>query len=477
MSAKAAPHDKMLKLYNTLTRKKEEFKPVKPSEVGLYACGPTVYDYAHLGHFRAYVFVDILRRSLEYSGFQVKHVMNITDVGHLMSDQDIGEDKMEVGAKREKKTVREIAKFYTDDYFSAMEKLNVLRPQVVCQATEHIEEMIDLVKKIEKNGFAYKISDGIYFDTSKLADYGKLAGLDIEGLREGARVEANPEKKNPTDFALWRFSPKGEKRTMEWDSPWGRGFPGWHIECTAMGVKYLGEEFDIHTGGVDHIPIHHTNEIAQAQGAFGHDVVRFWMHNEFLLVEGKKMSKSLRNIFNIHDVEKRGFDPLALRYLFLTTHYRKRMNFTWKSLEGAQQALRNLHRSSSGVEGSRPARSAARGDTPEVKSWQRRFLGAINDDLNTPQALAIVWDLLKAKIADKDKRKLLLDFDRVLGLKLGERRTVEKIPDEVQELIEEREKLRKQKKWGDADKVRQKIEKTGWGIEDTAEGPKIKKIL
>lgn len=465
----------MFKLYNTLTRKKEEFKPLKPPKVGLYACGPTVYAYAHLGHFRAYVFVDVLCRALEYSGYQVKHVMNVTDVGHLVGDQDLGEDKMEVGAKREKRTVEEIAKFYTDDFFAAMEKLNVLRPQVVCKATEHIQEMINLVKKIEKNGFTYRISDGLYFDTSKLADYGKLAGLDVEGLREGARVEANPEKKNPTDFALWRFSPNppvgGQKRQMEWQSPWGVGFPGWHIECTAMGVKYLGEEFGIHTGGVDHIPIHHTNEIAQAQGALGHDVVRFWLHNEFLLVEGKKMSKSLRNIFNIHDVEKRGFDPLSLRYLFLTTHYRKRMNFTWKSLEGAQRALKKLRDSSSGVD--RVKRD--KGDTSGVESWQNKFGKAISDDLNTPQALAILWDLLKAKVADKDKRELLLDFDRVLGLKLGERRAVEKIPDEVQELIKEREKFRKQKKWQDADKMRQKIEKLGWRIEDTAEGPKLGK--
>lgn len=454
----------MLKLYNTLTRKKEVFRSLKPPHVGLYACGPTVYDYAHLGHFRAYVFVDILRRVLEYNGFRVKHVMNITDVGHLVGDQDLGKDKMEVGAKREKKTVWEIAKFYTKDFFEAMEKLNVKKPHIVCQATEHIQEMIGLVKKIEKNGFAYQISDGIYFDTSKLPDYGKLAGLDIEGLKEGARVEPNPEKRHLTDFALWRFSAKGKKRAMEWGSPWERGFPGWHIECTAMSVKYLGEEFDIHTGGVDHIPVHHTNEIAQAQGAFGHDVVRYWLHNEFLLVEGKKMSKSLGNIYNIHDVIARGFDPLALRYLFLTAHYQRKMNFTWKALEAAQKALWKLRERVSAI-----SKNKRKGE----EKYKKMLKEAINDNLDTPRALAIVWEMIKKS---EGGGNLLLDFDKVLGLCLAQTKVKIKIPKEIKALVEEREKLRKEKKWQEADMIRRKVEKLGWKIEDTEKGTKIKKI-
>jgi len=332
-----------MNLYNTLTRKKEHFKPIKQNQVKLYACGPTVYDFVHIGHFRAYIFIDVLRRALKYNGFDVKHVMNITDVGHLTDDADAGEDKIEKKALQEKKTVWDIAKFYTDDFFSAMKALNVQKPDIVCKATDHISEMIKMVQRIEKNGYAYRISDGIYFDTSKLRDYGKLARLDIVQLQEGARVEPNPEKKNSTDFALWKFSPKDVKRQMEWKSPWGVGFPGWHIECTAMAVKYLGIKIDIHTGGIDHIPVHHTNEIAQTQGAYGRDIVRFWLHNEFLLVDGKKMSKSKKNFYRLSDVVKQRISPLAVRYFFLQAHYRIPVNFTWAALGSAQSGLNNLY--------------------------------------------------------------------------------------------------------------------------------------
>lgn len=470
----------MLKLYNTLTRKKEEFRPIKRFQVGLYACGPTVYDYAHLGHFRAYVFVDVLRRVLEYNTYKVKQVMNITDVGHLVGDRDLGKDKIELGAEREKKTAREIADFYTDDFFKAIEGLNVLKPQIVCKASEHIQEMIDLVRKIEANGFTYRTSKGIYFDTSKLSDYGKLAGLDIEGLKEGARVEADSEKKNPTDFALWRFSPKKQKRAMEWDSPWGKGFPGWHIECTAMSVNYLGERYDIHTGGVDHIAVHHTNEIAQAQGAFGRDIVRFWLHNEFLLVNGKKMSKSLGNIYKMNDILERGFEPLALRYLFLTAHYRNRMNFTWQSLEGAGRALeklRELVADANGRTATLRVQNLAEDTVAglEARRWQSKFVKFLNDDLNTPKALALVWDLLKAAISKKDKRELIDEFDRVLGLKLMER-TETRIPQEVKILVDKREDWRRKKKWEEADKIRDKIKEMGWEVEDTEEGTKTRKV-
>ncbi|MEM5793098.1 MAG: cysteine--tRNA ligase [Candidatus Aenigmatarchaeota archaeon] len=463
-----------IKLFNTLGKKKEVFKPIKKGFVGLYACGPTVYDYAHIGHFRAYIFVDTLVRMLRYNGLKVKHVMNITDVGHLTSDADTGEDKMEKGAKREGKTVWEIAEFYTKDFFDAMDKLNVKRPDIVCKATDHIQEMIELVKKIEKNGYTYRTSDGIYFDTSKLKDYGKLAGLDIEGLKEGARVEKNPEKRNPTDFALWKFAKEGEKRQMEWDSPWGpHSFPGWHIECTAMSMKYLGEIFDIHTGGVDHIPVHHTNEIAQAQAAIGKDSVRYWLHNEFVNIEGEKMSKSKGNIITMRDIEERGYEPLAVRYLFLTAHYRSKFNFTWDALESAQNTLRKLRDYMLNLkEGDGKKR-----DKKVIESYRKKFIELINDDLNTPIALSLMWKLIReeTRINDRDKYELILDFDKIFGLRLDEIK-VEEIPEEVKKLIQEREELRKKKDYKKSDEIRKKIIEMGFDVQDTKEGTKVRKI-
>src|SRR3990172_12864551 len=324
-------------LFNSLARKKEEFIPISPPDVGIYACGPTVYNFSHIGHMRRYVGDDILRNTLKLKSYNVKYVMNITDVGHLTSDADIGEDKIEKAAQKSGKSVWDIAKFYEDHFFSSAKALNIARPDIVCKATEHIKEQVEMIGEIEKNGFTYKTEDGIYFDTSKLSDYGRLSG-GKEGIRPGARVDTGG-KKNPTDFALWKFSPQDSKRQMEWESPWGMGFPGWHIECSAMSRKYLGEIFDIHTGGVDHIPIHHTNEIAQSEGATGKMPAKFWIHHEFLQIDGGKMAKSLGNAYTLHDVIKKGFDPISLRYLFLTAHYRDPLNFTWDSLGAAQTSL------------------------------------------------------------------------------------------------------------------------------------------
>jgi len=500
-----------LKLFNTMGRKKQVFKPIREGEVRFYACGPTVYDYAHIGHFRAYVFVDTLRRILEYNGFKVKHVMNITDVGHLTSDADTGEDKIEKAARKERKTAWEVTEFYTKDFFNAMGKLNVKRPTIICKATDHIREMVELVQKIIDNGYAYVISDGIYFDTSKLKDYGKLAKLDVEGLKVGIRVEFNPEKRNVTDFALWKFSPIHEKRQMEWVNKFElimdkdefdrinkileknpninvdkkrvknrfrvilkvRGFPGWHIECSAMSMKYLGETFDIHTGGVDHIPVHHTNEIAQSEAATGKQFVRYWLHNEFIMVEGEKMSKSKGNFYTMHDIEKRGFDPLALRYLFLTSHYRSQLNFTWNSLKAAQNSLETLREHMRLLQEHNNKTS----DKKKLREYKKRFLDYVNDDLNTPMALSVMWKLIRNEqnVNNKDKYELILDFDRILGLKLKEVRKLEKLSPEIMKLIEEREKARKRKNWEKADNIRKKLRKMGIVLEDTPQGVKWKK--
>ena len=469
----------MLKLYNTLSRKKEVFRPVKPGFVGMYTCGITAYDHTHIGHMRTYVNTDLLRRVLEYNGFKVKHVENVTDVGHLFGDRDVGEDKIEATAKKAKKSAWEIARMYEKEFFETMDLLNVKRPTIVCRATEHIKEMIELVKRIEKNGFTYRTSDGIYFDTSKIKDYNKLSGMPLDKLKEGARVEVNPEKRNPTDFALWKFTPKGVKRQMEWESPWAkRGFPGWHIECSAMSMKYLGTQIDIHTGGEDHIPIHHTNERAQNIAAVGHPVVRFWIHNAFLQVEGQKMSKSLGNFFWMKDIKERGFNPLSLRYLFLTAHYRSRLNFTWQALKSAQNSLENLYEKIRELKSNitTSQRTPKSNYSQLAKNYQKRFLEFINDDLNIPKALALMWKLVKdKKISPKEKYQLLIDFDRVFGLNLKKVKKI-KIPKKVKDLVKLREKHRKAKDFKKADKIRKEIEKLGFKIEDTKEGPKIKLI-
>jgi len=465
----------MIRLYNTLTRKIEEFKPIKPGEVGMYTCGPTVYDYAHLGHARTYVFADILRRVLLYNNYQVKQVMNITDVGHLTKDTtDEGQDKIEMAAKKEKKTVWDIAKFYTDDFFKMLDEMNILAPSLVCKATDYIQEQIALIKRIEKNGFAYTIDRGVCFDTAKFPAYADFAHLDLKGMKAGSRIEFDPQKKNPTDFWLWRFSDPKEKRQMEWDSPWGKGFPGWHIECSAMSMKHLGENFDIHTGGVDHIPVHHTNEIAQNWAATGHQVVNYWLHGEFLTIEGNKMSKSLKNFYRVEDIRKKGFSPLALRYLFMTAHYRQKLNFTWEALKAAQTAYDRLGQLAKEW---RQGRKTIGADDPDkIQKFHQQFIEKISDDLNFPQALAVVWQMAKSDIPDPDKLDLLLDFDQVLGFRLTAQGKVTAIPKKVQELVNEREKSRKLENWGKADKLRKELEKLGWLVEDTPSGPKLKHV-
>lgn len=466
----------MLKLYNTLTKTIEEFKPRDPNSVTLYCCGPTVYDYAHIGNFRTYAMTDFLVRTLRYLGYKVNYVMNVTDVGHLVSDADSGEDKLEKGAKREGKTAWDVAKFYTNAFLADSNKLKLLEPDVRPKPTEHIQEQIAMVQALLDKGFAYTIDDGMYFDTNKFKEYGMLTGQSLEDLKAGARVEVNQQKKNPTDFALWKFSPKGQKRDMEWDSPWGKGFPGWHIECSAMSRKYLGDQIDIHTGGMDLIPIHHTNEIAQSEAATGKSpFVRFWVHGQFILVDGEKMAKSKGNFYRLDDIEAKNFDPLALRYLYLTAHYRAFLNFTWESLQASQKSLEQLRGQ---VESLRLQASERRVLSHEklakIDAFRKKFEDALTNDLNMPQALATVWEMLKSNIPSQDKFDLTLDFDEVLGLNLREERGFE-IPKEIQELAHTRDGLRKENKFQEADHVRLEIEKRGYLVDDTPEGSYIKK--
>lgn len=454
----------MLMLYNTLTRQKEELKPIKPGHIGMYSCGPTVYWFAHIGNMRAFLFADMLHRTLKVNGFDVTMIMNITDVGHLVGDGDEGEDKMIVAMQREGKTAYEIADFYTQHFYEDLDRLNIERPERFTKATEHIQEQIEMVKKLEENGFTYRTSDGVYFDTSKLPAYGRLSGQKAEEKKAGARVEMG-EKRNATDFALWKFSPEGSTREMEWDSPWGTGFPGWHIECSAMSTKYLGNLFDIHTGGVDHIPVHHENEIAQTMGAEGTIEANVWMHSEFLTMDGGKMSKSLGNLYTIQDLVEKGYDPLAYRYFVLGAHYRTKLNFTFEALEAAQNALHRLQ-------------DLVRDwDVPAVgcAEFEQRFLDALNDDLNTPQALAVMWEMVESDQPSSAKAQALLAFDRVLGFRLNEYIAKQlQVPEEVRKLMEERETARAQKDWGESDRLRDEIASLGFEVEDTAAGGKVR---
>jgi cysteinyl-tRNA synthetase len=458
----------MLKLFNTLTRQKEIFKPIRKKLVGLYTCGPTVYNYAHIGNLRTYIFEDILKRVLLYNGYRVKHVMNITDVGHLVSDADTGEDKIEKAARETGRTPKEIAEFYTEAFKRNLKDLNIIEPNIWCKATDHIKEQIELIKKLEKNGFTYRIEDGIYFDTSKLKDYGKLIGGDLSSLKLKARIEPVEGKRNPTDFALWKFSPKDKKRLQEWPSPWGVGFPGWHIECAAMSIKYLGIPFDIHCGGIDHIPIHHTNEIAEAEAAYGKKFVNYWIHGEFLLLDKEKMAKSAGEFITLDTLIKKGFKPIAFRYLCLTTHYRSQLNFSWQSLEAAQNALNHLYQ----------IIGTYKKPTKVNSFYEKKFLEAINDDLDMPKAIAVVWDLIKSNLSPSVKLATLFKFDKVLGLKLKENwKIYKKIPKSVLKLVQKREIARKKQDFKKADQLRDKIKEKGYLIEDTPEGPLIKKII
>lgn len=463
----------MIKFYNTLTRKKEIFKPIKSGNVGVYSCGPTVYWNQHIGNFYAYIQWDILVRFLRYSGYKTKWVMNITDVGHMTSDQDSGEDKMEKGAKREGLSVWQIAEKYIKQFLKSTNLLNIKQPDILCRATKHIKEQIDLIKKIEKNGFTYKTKSGLIFDTSKFPDYQKFAKLNLEKQKIGKRIEIDKEKKQPWDFMLW-FTNK-PNHIMQWNSPWGRGFPGWHIECTGMSIKYLGNKFDIHTGGKDHIPVHHTNEIAQSYGAFRKETANYWLHNEMLLLENKKISKSLGNIVLVTDLIEKGFNPLSLRYLILTSHYRQGLNFTWKGLRASQNALNNLYEKIRELKNS-SNKIIKKSKNGSLITYKKQFIKHLEEDLNTPKALSLIWNLIKDKnISSKDKYSLLLDFDKVLGLNIGKIKKIE-IPFEIKKLVEIREKYRQEKNWKLSDEVRQEIQEKGYLVEDTKKGPKIKKL-
>lgn len=464
----------MLKIYNTLTRQKEDFIPIVPKVVKMYTCGPTVYSYAHIGNMRTYTFMDTLRKVLKYNGYDLVHVMNITDVGHMTSDADEGEDKMEKSAKEKNMSVYDIAKMYTDAFMEDIKKLNIEMPEYIAKATDHIKEMEQYVKEIMDNGYAYETSKGIYFDTLKLPSYGELSRINLMQQKAGARVEVDEEKRSPLDFALWIKAP--EEHIMKWDSIWGLCYPGWHIECSAMSRKYLGDKFDIHTGGVDHIPIHHENEIAQSRGATGKNPANYWMHCEFLLIDGGKMSKSLGNVYKIEDLRNRGFEPLAFRYLAYTSHYRNKLNFTWQAIESAQISLNNLRDSYRQHE-----ESDARVDENEVISLREKFKEAINDDLNMPLALSVVWEVAKKQEKSKDYAKLLLDFDRVLSLNIDKSeqcysRSDEEIPDEVNEMLIKRQEARDNKEFPMSDELRDKIEELGYKVIDSKEGQKLEKI-
>jgi cysteinyl-tRNA synthetase len=471
----------MLKLYNTMTRSVDEFRPIEPGKVGMYTCGLTVYNYAHIGNLRTYIFEDILKRVLMMCGYEVTHVMNITDVGHLTSDADVGEDKMEKGAAREGKTAWEIAEFYQNAFVEDLHRLNIIESDIIwCKATDHIAEQIELVKILEAKGYTYIIKgDGVYFDTSKLADYGKLVRLDIEGLKAGARIEMVEGKRNVTDFALWKFSPPDKKRQMEWPSPWGVGFPGWHIECSAMAVKYLGEHLDIHCGGVDHKAVHHTNEIAQTESAYGHQWVNWWMHGEFLVLpkeggEAAKMAKSSGEFLTLDFLVKKGFDPLAFRYFCLNAHYRQQLTFTWESLEAANNALGRLKRVLLEL------RPAYKGNEQPIESHMQEFRQAAEDDLNMPRALAAMWNLLKDISADKGAIFATLKaMDQVLGFNIETLGIVSlqgTIHISIQKLIDDRLAARKAKDYARADAIRNLLAAMGISLEDTPTGTTWRKM-
>lgn len=452
----------MLKLYNTRTKSKEKFQPRENNQVKFYSCGPTVYDYVHIGNLRAFVFEDVLFRTLKYHNYDVTYVMNITDVGHLTDDADQGEDKMEQGARREGKTAQDIANFYTKAFKRNMRDLNILEPQVMPRATEHIEEQKQMVQTLIDKGYTYRTSDGIYFDTTKLEDYGKMANLDQQDLEAGARVEMK-EKKNPHDFALWKFSPKDKDRQMEWEAFGEMGFPGWHIECSAMSMEYLGEQFDIHCGGIDHIPVHHTNEITQAEATTGKKPwVNFWLHCEFLQVEDEKMSKSKGNFVTLKDIKQKDIDPLAFRYFLLQSHYRKELNFSWNALEAAAKGLDKLRRKITNIEDNKP------GD-PKL---EEEFMSKINDDLNTSAALSVLWEGLKK---DRVSKNLAVKLNKILGLNLLQHKTNQDIdlPKEVKELLELRAEAREAENWEKSDKLRAEIKAKGYIIKDTKEGQKV----
>ncbi len=461
-----------MKLYNTLARQKEEFRPINDNVVSIYSCGPTVYQYAHIGNMRSYIFMDMLRRVLKYNGYHLKHVMNITDVGHLVSDADEGEDKMMKTAKQTQKTPWEIAEYYTGIFMKDLGELNIEKPEFIPKATEHISEMLEFVEGLVEKGYGYETSDGIYFDIMKFDGYGKLSGLDLEGQIAGARVDVNEEKRHPADFALWKKAPK--EHIMQWPSRWGMGYPGWHIECSAMGRKYLGDEFDIHTGGVDHIPVHHENEIAQSEALLGKQAVHYWLHGEFLLVDNGKMSKSLGTTYTVADLKEKGYSPLAYRYMCLNANYRSKLNFTWDGLKAAQTALDRLL---DGVLAHKNADPQVRIDEETITGFEQEFSDAINDDLNISKALGAAWTIARHGTKSQDFYRLLLKMDHVFGLdfyKVSEKAEAEApaLDPEIQELVDQRQQARKEKNWKLADELRDKLNSMGILLEDTPQGVK-----
>lgn len=478
----------MLKIFNSLSKKIEEFVPLKNGEVGLYACGPTVYDYPHIGHGRKYVNDDILKRVLEVvEEYKVEHVQNITDVGHLVSDADEGEDKLEKGAQKAGKTVWEVAQEFTDYFLKEMDSLNIIRPNIQCKATDHIPEQIDLIKKIMANGHAYDTTEAVYFDVASFPDYGQLFGQSLEDKMVGVREEVVTEnsKKNPADFAMWfKRIGKFSDHVMYWPSPWGDGFPGWHIECSAMSMKYLGEQIDIHTGGEDHLSIHHPNEIAQSEAATGKKpFVRFWFHSLFLAVDGKKMSKSLGNVYQVSDIVAKGFSPMALRYYYLSAHYRKQMNFSWEGMEGVSNSYQKMKkefltlRLEGGQDKNIFGHEAEESLSGRGKFFRDEFVEAVEDDLNMSSALAVARAVLKdEKLKDFEKRRLVENFDKVFGLKLSERDEIPvDVPIDVSEMVEQREAMRKAKNWAESDALRTKIEARGYKVSDFFDGVKVEK--
>lgn len=463
-----------IRFFNSMGRSVEDFCPIDKNVVGMYACGPTVYNYAHIGNLRTYIFEDILRRTLEYAGYKVKHVMNVTDVGHLTSDGDEGEDKMIKSAREKGMSVWDIAQFFSDAFFNDIKELNILMPTVVCRATEHITDMIELVKRLEERGHTYVSEGNVYYDTSTFPDYGKLALLDRQELRAGARVAVDKSKKNPRDFVLWFTRSKFENQAMVWDSPWGRGYPGWHLECSAMSMKYLGEQFDIHCGGIDHIPVHHTNEIAQSEGATGKSPwVRYWLHGEFLVLDSGKMSKSSGNFLTLSVLKEKGFSPLDYRYYCLGAHYRSQLVFSFSALESAKNARRSLIEKLNALSPSSDWSSAVLSD--KSVSYIEQFKDYISNDLNTPRAVSVLWSVLKdSSISDDEKAFIVSDMDRVLGLSLakeiGVKKTCAELSPEDMELIKQREEFRKAKNYSEADRIRNLLAEKGIIIKDTPQG-------
>lgn len=460
-------------VYNTMSRKKEEIVPLKEGEIKLYTCGLTVYNYAHIGNLRTYIFEDALKKSMEYVGFKVKHVMNITDVGHLESDSDAGEDKMSKGAMREKKTVWEIARFYEEAFLRDFQLLNIAKPTVVCRATEHIQDMIKFIQILEEKGYTYIANGNVYFSIEKYPDYTKLANLSIDELEAGSRVEVDPFKKNPLDFVLWFTNSKFTNQIMQWESPWGKGFPGWHIECSAMSTKYLGERIDIHCGGVDHIPVHHTNEIAQSESALGHKWVNYWMHGEFLVMNNEKMSKSTGDFLTVSRLVEQGYSPLDYRYFCLQSRYRKQLVFSFESLTEAQKSLKKLKSRIKNIVDGRQSDEAL--DKGKLKAYQDKFIAEISDDLNIPNAFTVLSEVLKVKeLNNTEKLYLIKDFDKVFSLNLALEEDLNENSNideqHIESLILERNNARAEKNWAKADEIRNMLLESNIELVDTKEG-------